>query len=70
MLEAEIIRSLKHAVEEVTQSALAAPQDKSEFGYGKAHGLYHGLTRAIQIVEDILNENERKEQHGKFGRGK
>lgn len=34
------------------------PDDKSEFGYGKAIGLQMGLKLAQELYETVLNEQE------------
>ena len=37
---------------------LATPKNKSEFGYGEACGIYQGLCRAEQLLEETVGEDE------------
>ena len=44
---------IKHAIE-----ALQKPKDKSEFGYGEAHGVLVGLKHAEQLFEETIGEDD------------
>jgi hypothetical protein len=37
---------------------LARPKDKSAFGYGEASGILQGLSRAEQLFEQVIGEED------------
>lgn len=42
-----------------TEAAMSQPKGRDEFEYGRTVGTYAGLTRAISIIEGLLNKSER-----------
>ncbi len=56
-IEQTFIRRLK---EEQTQciDLLKTPRDKSAFGYGEASGILQGLSRAEQLFEEVIGEED------------
>lgn len=41
-----------------SSEALERPKDKTEFGYGQASGVYHGLLLAEQLFNNAIGEEE------------
>lgn len=41
-------------------NAIENPSSKNLFEYGHSVGLYRGLDRALEIVDEILNEDEER----------
>jgi hypothetical protein len=37
---------------------LVTPNNPTEFGYGKASGILHGLRRAEQLFDEVIGEEE------------
>jgi hypothetical protein len=56
-IEQIFIQRLK---EEQTQciDLLKTPKDKSAFGYGEASGILQGLSRAEQLFEEVIGEED------------
>jgi hypothetical protein len=49
---------LNRLLDQRTQLAHAAmsPTEKTEFEYGRVSGLYNGLTMAIEVVQEMLDD--------------
>jgi len=54
------LRRLDEAQAQHAKEALRRPSQRDEFEYGRMCGIYAGLERAKQLVEDMLAEQERK----------
>ncbi|CAB4145672.1 hypothetical protein UFOVP1204_5 [uncultured Caudovirales phage] len=67
-IEERIIRAIRDQKSELAESSLARPQERDAFEFGRVSGMYVGLSRALQIIENILNE-DKEEDHGKSRRG-
>jgi len=57
-LEKRFLQRLKDMQVEHSRDALQVPQDKSTFGYGKAHGFFLGLLHAEQMFEEVIGEED------------
>lgn len=55
-----ILTALKAKQAEWAQAAIAAPTDKTEYGYGHAAGVYSGLVMAEQVYLDLLRDRDQK----------
>ena len=53
----KILQRLKEGQEECI-ALLATPKDKSAFGYGEACGILQGLSRAEQLLLEVVGEEE------------
>lgn len=58
MIVAEtVLKALLTLRDEHAEAALGTPQDKTEFGYGMAAGIYRGLSLAVEKVERSIEED-------------
>ena len=48
--------------DEVANSALMHPAERTEFEYGRVSGQYQGLTAAIEAVTSVLADNNEDEE--------
>ena len=42
-------------------SAIERPQGQDAFAYGRVVGIYAGLTRARQLIDDFISDKETKD---------
>lgn len=42
--------------------ALLRPSERSSFEYGRVSGLYQGLTMSIEAVQNMLADNEERDE--------
>lgn len=54
----KLLVSLIELRSQVADKALAAPKDGSSFEYGRVSGQYHGLSMAIEAVQQMLADKE------------
>lgn len=57
-----LIQALKAKQAEWALGALSLPADKTEFGYGHAAGVLHGLKMAEQLYLDLLGDRDHKDR--------
>ena len=57
-MEKLLIRLLEQR-QQLAETALMQPSDRTGFEYGRVSGLYQGLTMAIQAVQNVLADNEK-----------
>ena len=60
-MEKLLIRLLEQR-SEVANSALLSPSDRTAFEYGRVSGLYQGLTKAIEAVQDVLADRDEEDE--------
>lgn len=52
-----LIRLIEQRAQLASQ-ALLQPVGRDSFEYGRVSGLYQGLTKAIEALQDVLADNE------------
>lgn len=58
----KLLASLIELRSRVAHEALSAPREgEGGFEYGRVSGQYHGLTMAIEAVQDMLADKEERE---------
>lgn len=57
----KLLVSLIELRSRIAHEGLAAPKDGSSFEYGRVVGQYHGLTIAIEAVQEMLADKEERE---------
>lgn len=50
--------ALKEEQQRHADAALASPSEPTEFEYGRVCGIYAGLGRAWQIVNEVVGEDD------------
>lgn len=63
-----LIEKLQKELDLTAREALQKPGDGSSFEYGRRVGTFAGLSRALELLEEILQEEEGLE-HGTARRG-
>lgn len=58
---ARLIQDLKIAQVEHATSALAQPRGADAYEYGRAVGIYAGLTLALERIDQILSDEKHKD---------
>ena len=58
----EVLVRLRKERTELAEEFLANPANRDSFEYGKACGAYHGLGRAIDMVEELLRDEDEREK--------
>ena len=58
MIEARIIAVLKQQLDELAHAALRTPAGRDAFEYGKVVGMYAGLQKALDAVDEALGQDE------------
>jgi len=63
-----LIEKLQKELDLTAREALQKPGDGSSFEYGRRVGTFAGLSRALELLEELLQEEEGTE-HGTTRRG-
>lgn len=58
----KLLISLIEQRSELADTALLRPTERSEFEYGRVSGLYQGLTKAIEAVQQMLADKEERDE--------
>lgn len=58
LIEKKFIEALEKRKREYADTTLNRPTDPTEFGYGKASGVYQGFCLAGQLFLDIIGEED------------
>ena len=55
-----LLQRLKDEQAQLAAEALAQPQNRDAFEYGRVVGMYSGLERAISVLLDTVRETEER----------
>lgn len=56
-----LVRRLEERQAELAKAALSAPQDRSEFEYGRVSGIYAGLEMAKEMILGLQAEKDKRQ---------
>ena len=57
-IEKLFLAKLTEVKAQYAQEALNSPKNKTEFGFGQASGVYHGLLLAEQLFNKMIGEED------------